>query len=308
MDSPDKSHFGAAKLSHFRNENTSAHVASRSIASELKSGAREVCDLPHQLFEQDLPLYEVEAMSLIHGLIARLAWPSIMAASRGKVATLDVRRPGHFAWGPLLVSAGAPEGIGFVLRRIFRLKSARDVFPNLSIEGGRVVLISEWGSANLEECLWDPSDPEAQQDCMLMREYLNPTPKKPTPKRPMAKAHQNVINFMAWAQTDPEMLRETVRGSLQCFSYFLNLTRCCVPHQNLAITSHVSFADALLRRVMSAGALTRLAASKTHAELGELAQHLAQADRSEADFAVFQSCLDRLTEDGVLFDAATERF
>jgi len=75
-------------------------------------------------------------MSFIHGLIARLAWPSIMAASRGKVATLDVRRPGHFAWGPLLVSAGAPEGIGFVFRRIFRLKSARDVFPNLSIEGG----------------------------------------------------------------------------------------------------------------------------------------------------------------------------
>ena len=284
MDSPDKLHFGAAKLSHFRNENASARVASRSIASELKSGAREVCDLPHQLFEQDLPLYEVEAMSLIHGLIARLAW------------------------GPLLVSAGAPEGIGFVLRRILRLKSARDVFPNLFVEGGRVVLISEWGSANLEECLWDPSDPEAQQDCMLMREYLNPTPKKPTPKRPMAKAHQNVINFMAWAQTDPEMLRETVRGSLQCFSYFLNLARCCVPHQNLAITSHESFADALLRRVMSAGALTRLAASKTHTELGELAQHLAQADRSEADFAVFQSCLDRLTEDGVLFDAVTERF
>ena len=161
MDSLDKLHFGAAKLSHSRNENTSAHVASRSIASELKSGAREVCDLPHQLFAQDLPLYEVEAMSLIHGLIVRLAWPSIMAASRGKVATLDVRRPGHFAWGPLLVSAGAPEGIGFVLRRILRLKSARDVFPNLSVEGGRVVLISEWGSTNLEECLWDPSDPEA---------------------------------------------------------------------------------------------------------------------------------------------------
>ena len=79
-------------------------------------------------------------MSLIHGLIARLAWPSIMAASRGKVATLDVRRPGHFAWGPLLVSAGAPEGIGFVLRRILRLKSARDVFPNLSVEGGGLSL------------------------------------------------------------------------------------------------------------------------------------------------------------------------
>ena len=80
------------------------------------------------------------------------------------------------------------------------------------------------------------------------------------------------------------------------FSYFLNLARCSVPHQNLVISSHVSFADAGLRRVLSAGALTRLAASKTHAE------------RSEADFAVFQSCLDRLTEDGVFFDAATERF
>ena len=73
------------------------------------------------------------------------------------------------------------------------------------------------------------------------------------------------------------------------FSYFLNLARCSVPHQNLVISSHVSFADAVLRRVLSA-------ASKTHAE------------RSEADFAVFQSCLDRLTEDGVFFDAATERF
>ena len=56
MDSPDKLHFGAAKLSHSWNDNTSAHVASRSIAPELKSGAREVCDLPHQLFAQDLPL------------------------------------------------------------------------------------------------------------------------------------------------------------------------------------------------------------------------------------------------------------
>ena len=140
MDSPSKLHFGAAKLSHFWNENTSAHVSLRSIVPKLKSGAREVCDLPHQLFAQDLPLYEVEAMSLIHGLIARLAWPSIMAASRGKVVTLDVRRPGHFAWGPLLVSAGAPEGIGFVLRRILRLKSARDVFLNMSIEGGGLSL------------------------------------------------------------------------------------------------------------------------------------------------------------------------
>lgn len=109
-------------------------------------------------------------MSLIHGQIARLVWPSIMAVSRGKVLALDAQRPGHFAWGPLLVSAGAPEGVSFVLRPILRLKSARSFFPNLSIEGGRVVLISEWGSANLEECLWDPSDPEAVQDCMLMRE------------------------------------------------------------------------------------------------------------------------------------------
>jgi hypothetical protein len=39
-----------------------------------------------------------------------------------------------------------------------------------------------------------------------------------------------------------------------------------------------------------------------------LAEHLAQADRTEADYAVFQSCLESLTEDGVFFDAAAEGF
>ena len=299
MDSPSRVYFGRSNPSHLQCE----HTSSQPIAAELTPRALGVCDAPHQVFAQERPLYEIEAMSLIHGQIARLAWPSIMAASRGKVLALDARRPGHFAWGPLLVSAGAPEGVSFVLRRILGLKSARSFFPNLSIEGGRVVLISEWGSANLEECLWDPSDPEAEQDCMLMREYLNQTP-----KRPMTKPHQNVTKFIAWAQADPEMLRETVRGSLQCFSYFLKLACCSVPNQNLAVKLRLSFADALLRRVLSAGALTRLAMSKSYSELAELAEHLAQADRTEADYAVFQSCLERLTEDGVFFDAAAEGF
>jgi hypothetical protein len=99
-----------------------------------------------------------------------------------------------------------------------------------------------------------------------------------------------------------------VRGSLQCFSYFLKLACCSVPNQNLAVKLRLSFADALLRRVLSAGALTRLAMSKSYSELAELAEHLAQADRTEADYAVFQSCLERLTEDGVFFDAAAEGF
>jgi len=157
-------------------------------------------------------------MSLIHGQIARLAWPSIMAASRGKVLKLDAQRPGHFAWGPLLVSAGTPEGISFVLWRIFRLQSAQKFFPNLSIEDGRVVPISEWGSANLEECPWDPSDPDAENYCMLMRGYLNPTSKKS-----MTKPHKNVIDFIAWAEANPEVSCETARGSLQYFPYFLKL-------------------------------------------------------------------------------------
>lgn len=266
-------------------------------------GCRGGDDLPKQIFARDLPLYEVEAMSLIHGQIARMAWPSIMAASRGKVLTLDASRPGHFAWGPLMISAGTPEGVGFVLRRMFRLKSARSFFPNITIEGGRVGLTSEWGAANLEECLWDPSDPEAEQDCMLMREYLNPTPKRPT-----TRPHQNLAAFIAWAQADPEVLRETVRGSLQYFSYFFKLASCSVPQQNLAIKTRLSFTDALVRRVLSAGALTRLTGSKSHAELAELAKHLAQADRSETDYAVFQSCLERLTKDNVIYDAAAEEF
>ena len=303
MDSPSRVYFGYSDPSHFRCDPTISHASSKSLAAEISSSARGVCDRPHQVFAKDLPLYDVEVMSLIHGQIARLAWPSIMAASRGKVLTLDAQRPGNFAWGPLLVSAGTPEGIGFVLRRIFRLQSARKFFPDLSIEDGRVVLISEWGSANLEECLWDPSDPDAEHDCMLMREYLNPTPKKP-----MTKPHKNVTNFIAWAEADPEVSRETVRGSLQYFSYFLKLASCAVSHQNLAITSRLSFADALLRRVLSAGALTRLVASKTHTELGELAKHLAQTGRSEADFAVFQSRLARLSEDRAVYDADAEGF
>tara|TARA_Y100000385_G_C12982313_1_gene588973 strand:+ start:570 stop:869 length:300 start_codon:yes stop_codon:yes gene_type:complete len=99
---------------------------------------------------------------------------------------------------------------------------------------------------------------------MLMREYLNPTPKKS-----MTKPHQNVIDFNAWAEADLELLRQIVRVSLQYFSYFLKLASCSAPHQNVAITSRLSFADDLLRRVLSAGALTHLTASKTHAELGD---------------------------------------
>lgn len=205
--------------------------------------------------------------------------------------------------GPLLVFAGTQEGIGFALRRIFRLQSARNCFPNLSIEDGRVVLISEWGSANLEECLWDPSDLDAENYCMLIRGYLNSTPKKST-----TKPHKNVIDFIAWAEANPEVSRETVRGSLQYYSYFPKLASCAVPNQNLAITSRLSFVDALLRRVLSADALTRLVASKTYAELGELAKNLAQTGRSEADCAVFQSRLARLSEDRAVYDAGAEGF
>ena len=205
--------------------------------------------------------------------------------------------------GPLLVFSGTQEGIGFALRRIFRLQSARNCFPNLSIEDGRVVLISEWGSANLEECLWDPSDLDAENYCMLIRGYLNPTPKKST-----TKPRKNVIDYIAWAEANPEVSRETVRGSLQYYSYFPKLASCAVPNQNLAITSRLSFVDALLRRVLSADALTLLVASKTHAELGELAKHLAQTGRSEADCAVFQSRLARLSEDRAVYDAGAEGF
>ena len=121
MDSPSRAYLGFSKPSHFRCVPTISHASSQSVAVEISSSAVGVCDRPHQVFAKDLPLYDVEAMSLIHRQIARLAWPIIMAASRGKVLTLDARRPGYFAWGPLLVSARTPEGIGFVLRRIFRL-------------------------------------------------------------------------------------------------------------------------------------------------------------------------------------------
>jgi len=60
--------------------------------------------------------------------------------------------------------------------------------------------------------------------------------------------------------------------------------------------------------VLSADALTHLVASKTHAELGERAKHLAQTGRSEADCAVFQSRFARLSEDRAVYDAGAEGF
>ena len=100
MDSPSRVYFGDSDPSHFRCDPTIFHASSKSLAAEISSSARGVCDRPHQVFAKDLPLYDVEVMSLIHEQIARLAWPSIMAASRGKVLTLDAQRPGNFAWGP----------------------------------------------------------------------------------------------------------------------------------------------------------------------------------------------------------------
>ena len=47
----------------------------------------------------------------------------------------------------------------------------------------------------------------------------------------------------------------------QYFSYFFKLASCSVPQQNLAIKTRLSFTDALVRRVLSAGALTRLTGS-----------------------------------------------
>ncbi len=60
--------------------------------------------------------------------------------------------------------------------------------------------------------------------------------------------------------------------------------------------------------VLSADALTHLVASKTHAELGERAKHLAQTGRSEADCAVFQSRLARSSKDRAVYDAGAEGF
>ena len=124
MDSPCCVYFGCSEPSHFRCDSPTTHASSQSVAAELSSSMPGVCDLPHQIVAKDLPLYEVEAMSLIHGQIARLAWPRIMAASGGKVLTLYAHRLVHFVWAPLMLSAGTLEGISFVLWRTLRLQSA----------------------------------------------------------------------------------------------------------------------------------------------------------------------------------------
>ena len=124
MDSPSHVFFGCSESSHIRRDRTISHASSQSVATELSSLMLWVCDLPHQVFAKDCPFYEVEAMSLIHGQIARLAWRSIMAASRGKVLTLYAHRLVHFAWARLMLSPGALEGISFALWRTLRLQLA----------------------------------------------------------------------------------------------------------------------------------------------------------------------------------------
>ena len=87
MDSPSRVYFGHSNPSRFQCE----HTSSQPIAAELTPRALGVCDVYHQVFAQERPPYEIEAMSPIHGQIARLAWPSLMAACRGKVLALDAR-------------------------------------------------------------------------------------------------------------------------------------------------------------------------------------------------------------------------
>ena len=58
-------------------------------------------------------------MSLIHGLDCAIGLAKHHGCqSREGVGALTRGAQAHFAWGPLLVSAGAPEGVSFVLRRI----------------------------------------------------------------------------------------------------------------------------------------------------------------------------------------------
>ena len=67
MDSPCCVYFGCSEPSHFRCDSPTTHASSQSVAAELSSSMPGVCDLPHQVVAKDLPLYEVDAMSLIHG-------------------------------------------------------------------------------------------------------------------------------------------------------------------------------------------------------------------------------------------------
>ena len=84
MDSPCCVYFGCSEPSHFRCDSPTTHASSQSVAAELSSSMPGVCDLPHQIVAKDLPLYEVEAMSLIHGQIARLVWPALWLLVEGR--------------------------------------------------------------------------------------------------------------------------------------------------------------------------------------------------------------------------------
>ena len=169
MDSPSHVYFGCSEPSDIRCDRTISHASSQSVATELSSLMLWVCDPPHQVLAKDCPFYEVEAMSLIHGQIARLAWRSIMAASRGKVLTLYARRSVHFVWAPLMFSAGTLEGIGLFYGVSYDCNQRRVSFPvyRSKTDG---LFSSSYGALRIwRNASGGASEPDAEQDYILLR-------------------------------------------------------------------------------------------------------------------------------------------
>lgn len=113
-------------------------------------------------------------MSLIQGQIARLGCPSIMAASTGKVLTLDAQRLGHFAWSPLLVSAKTLEGIGTFYGASSDCNQHGISFPIYRSWTGEL-FSSSYGALRIwRNASGGSSEPDAEQNYILLRGYCNP--------------------------------------------------------------------------------------------------------------------------------------
>jgi hypothetical protein len=97
----------------------------------------------------------------------------IMAASRGKVwhSTLIAC---SFIWAPLMLSAGTLEGISFVLWRTYDCNQRRVSSPIYRSRTGGL-FSSSYGALQIwRSASRGSSEPDAEQDYILLRGYCKP--------------------------------------------------------------------------------------------------------------------------------------
>lgn len=124
----------------------------------------------------------------VHGFWADFLHPTAMAEG-ALYHTLNTYDRAHFTFSFLQYAAHVPDGDFVVyLREILKLPLAREYFPDLILENGRVCRITDDGMVPLE----------SNASTALLLDYLNPSLKEVEDTEVIQAA-----KFIHWAQNDP---------------------------------------------------------------------------------------------------------